>query len=108
MPATHELTQNAFGQQRMGDVEPRELELPRTRGHGEMVEKPLVEWPVVLEFQCGDRMGHVLDGVRLAMGEIVAWIDGPSRAGARMTRMEDAVEHGIAQVDIWRRHVDAG
>src|SRR4051812_24736383 len=42
------------------------------------------------------------------MGEIVAWIDGPSRAGARMTRMEDAVEHGIAQVDVRRRHVDAG
>ena len=73
-----------------------------------MVEKPLVERPVVLEFQCGDRMGHVLDGVCLAMGEIVAWIDGPSRADARMTRMEDAVEHGIAQVDVRRCHVDAG
>ena len=49
-------------------------------GNGQVVEEPFVERPVVLEFQRGDRVGNVLDGIRLAMREIVAGVDFPSRS----------------------------
>ena len=53
-------------------------------------------------------MGDAFDGVRLAVGEIVARIDLPRRAGARMRRVQDSVEHRIAQIDVAARHVDLG
>ena len=63
---------------------------------------------MVLEFERADRMGDALDGVGLAVREVVARIDFPGGAGARMRRVEDAIEHRIAQIDIARRHVDLG
>ena len=48
----------------------------------------------------------MLDGVRLAVGEVVHGVDAPGIAGARVLRVQDAVEHGIAQVDVGRGHVD--
>src|ERR1035437_9110386 len=61
---------------------------------------------MVLELERADRMRDALDGVRLAMCEIVARINFPRSAGARMRRIENAVEHRIAQIDVARRHVD--
>ena len=63
---------------------------------------------MVLEFQRADRMRDAFDGVRLAVGVVVARIDRPFGAGARMLRMQDAVEHGVAQVDVAGGHVDPG
>ena len=63
---------------------------------------------MVLEFEGTERMRDALDGVGLAVGEIVARIDAPARAGARMRRVQDAVEHRIAQIDVARGHVDLG
>ncbi len=54
------------------------------------------------------RMRDVLDGVGLAVRVVVARIDAPRAAGARMGGMQDAVEHGIAQVDVAGRHIDLG
>ena len=61
---------------------------------------------MVLEFQGADRMRDAFDGVRLAVGVIVARIDRPFGAGARMLGMQDAIEHGVAQVDVAGGHVD--
>ena len=80
----------------------------RRRRHVEVGDEPVVERPVVLEFQRADRMRDVLDRVRLAVRVVVARIDLPLRAGARMAGMEDAVHHRVAQVDVARRHVDLG
>ena len=63
---------------------------------------------MVLEFQRADRMRDALDGVGLAVGEIVARIDAPGLAGARMLGMQDAIEHRVAQIDVAGRHVDLG
>ena len=63
---------------------------------------------MVLELERADRMGDALDGIRLAMREIVARINFPRRAGARMRRIQDAVQHRIAQIDVARGHVDLG
>ena len=87
-------------QHRVGQIEPRELVLMRPRRHRQVVEEPVVERPVVLELERADRVGDALDGVRLAVGEIVARIDAPGVAGARMLGVQDAVEHRVAQVDV--------
>ena len=63
---------------------------------------------MILEFKRAERMGDALDRIRLAVGEIVARINAPCLAGARMLGMQDAVEHRIAQVDVARPHVDLG
>ena len=106
--AAHQSGQHALRQQRMGDVEPRHFILMRLRRHAQVFDEPVVERPVILEFERADRMRDAFDGVGLAMGEIVARIDLPGVAGARMRRMDDAVEHRVAQIDVARRHVDLG
>jgi hypothetical protein len=53
-------------------------------------------------------MGDVLYGIRLAMGEVVAWVDAPRRTRARMVSMQDSVQHRIAQIDVARGHIDLG
>ena len=40
------------------------------------------------------------------MRVVVARIDRPFVAGARMGGVQDAIQHGIAQVDVARRHID--
>ena len=108
VPAAHQLGQHALGEHRVGDVEPRELVLARPRRHGQVLDEPVVQRPVVLELQRADRVRDVLDGVRLAVRVVVARIDLPLRARARMRGVQDAIEHGIAQVDVAARHVDLG
>ena len=59
-----------------------------------------------LELERADRVGDALDGVGLAVGEVVGRVDAPGVAGARMRGVHDPVEHGVAQVDVRRGHVD--
>ena len=104
----HQLVQHALRQHRVGQIEPRELVLVRPRRHRQILDEPVVERPVILEFERADRMRDALDRVRLAVRVVVARVDAPFRAGARMRRMQDAIEHRVAQVDVARRHVDLG
>ena len=53
-------------------------------------------------------MGDAFDCVRLAVREIVCRVDAPFRAGARVGGAQDAIKHGVAQVDVARSHVDLG
>ena len=106
--AAHQLGQHALGQDRVAHVEPRELVLPRPRRHRQIVEEPVVERPVVLELQRADRMRDALDGVGLAVREVVARVDAPAVPVRGWRGVQDAVEHGIAQVDVARGHVDLG
>src|SRR5580765_1138662 len=80
----------------------------RFRGHLEVCNEPIVKRPMVLEFQRANGVGDVLDGVRLTMRKIVAWKDLPRRTGARMRRVQNSIEHRVAEIDIARRHVDLG
>ena len=61
-----------------------------------------------LEFERADRVGHALDGVGLAVREVVGRVDGPRVAGPRVRRVHDAVQDRVAQVDVRRGHVDPG
>src|SRR5271154_3703961 len=53
-------------------------------------------------------MRDAFNGIGLTVRIIPAWIYRPFGAGARMMRMQDAVQHGVAQVDVAGGHVDLG
>src|SRR5262249_23818588 len=108
VPAPHQFSEYALGQHRMGEIEPRELVLARPGWNRKVFDKPVVEGSMILEFERAQRVRDVLDRIRLAMGKIVTWINAPRRAGARMARMQNAIEHRIAQIDVARGHVDLG
>ncbi len=63
---------------------------------------------MVLEFEGAERMRDALDRVRLAVGEIIARINAPFVAGARMGGVQDTIQHRVAQVEVARGHVDLG
>ena len=70
----------------VADVQPGELVLLGTGRHRQILDQPVVQRPVVLEFQRADRVGDALDRVRLAVRKIVGRVDAPGVAGARMRR----------------------
>ena len=45
-------------------------------------------------------MAHPFDGVALAVREVIARVDVPGRAGARMAGVENTVDDGVAQVEV--------
>ena len=53
-------------------------------------------------------MGDALDGVRLAVGEVVARVDAPLVTGLVVMGVANAIENRVAQVDVRRSHVDLG
>ena len=103
----HQLQQLAFAEDGIGQVEARELVLPRME-HAEGVEAPVVERAVVFKFQCTDGVGDALDAVRLPVRPVVHRVDAPVAAGAVVLGVEDAVQHRIAQVQVGRGHIDFG
>ena len=108
MRAAHKLREHALGQHRVGEIEAGELILVRPRRDREVLDEPIVERAVVFELKRANRVRDALDGVRLAVSKIVARINGPRLAGARMLSVQDAIEHRIAQIDVARAHVDLG
>ena len=74
--------------------------LARPRRHRQVVEEPVVERTMVRELQRAKRVCDMLQCVGLAMCEIIGRVDAPLRAGSRVRRMQDAVQHGVAQVHV--------
>ena len=101
IPATdaalfHEAQQEALRKDRPGQVEAGELVLVRHAGHGQVLDEPVVERTVVLELERADGVGDALDGVRLAVGEVVRGIDAsrPRRcAGGWRARCDRGWDH---------------
>ena len=61
---------------------------------------------MVLELEGAERVAYIFEGVALAVRKVIARVDVPDRAGARMAGVENTVDDGVAQVDVRRRHVD--
>ena len=77
MAAAHQFGEHALRQHRVGQIEAGELVLMRMRRHRQIVQEPVVERPVILELERADRVRDALDGVGLAVGEVVARVDAP-------------------------------
>ena len=106
--AFHQVEQFSLAHDRESDVQSGEFDLLRTLRSLALLDHPVVERPMVLEFQRANRMGNTFHRIGERMREIVSRIDAPGRAGAVMGHMSDAIEHGIAQIDVRRGHVDFG
>ncbi len=63
---------------------------------------------MVFELQRADRVRDLLQRIRLPVREIVHRVNAPLVAGAMMRRVQDAVHHRIAHVQVGRCHVDLG
>ena len=85
-----------------------ELDLPRLGGKPQIDAHPVIERTVILKFESAEGVRHALqivaDGVRV----VVHGIDAPLVARAVMGNVQDAVDDGVAQVEVGRRHVDLG
>ena len=108
LAAGDETGQYPLRQHGVEEIEARELVLPGPGGHRQVVDQPVIERAVVLELEGAERMGHPFDGVRLAVGEVIGRVDAPRVARSRVLRVQDAVDHRVAQIDVPRCHVDLG
>ena len=61
-----------------------------------------------LELERAQGMGDTLDGVGLAVCEVVGRVDAPRIARPGMRGMHDPVQHRVTKVDVGGRHIDAG
>jgi hypothetical protein len=103
-----QLDQTPFGKHRVGQIEAGEFILAWARRYRQVIQKPIVERPVILELQGAQRVRNAFEGVRLTVREIVVRIDAPVRSGTRVRGANDPVEDRVAQIDITRRHIDLG
>jgi len=104
----HELFQLAFAGHRITGVESAKLVLPRAALDRQILNKPIIKRAVVLKLQGTDRVRDALDGILLAVGEIVGRIDHPVIAGLVMWHLADAIENRVTQVHIGRCHINLG
>ncbi len=73
-----------------------------------MRDEPVVQRPVILEFQRAEGMRDPLYRVRRGVREIVHRVDAPGIAGTVVVRTADPVQHRVAQVQVRRGHVNPG
>ena len=112
----HELEELALRHDRVVERETRELALLRADLLAvaddeeallvHAVDDPAVKRAVHLELKCAERVRDAFGGVLEGVREVVGRIGGPLRAGAVVRLLLDAVDHGVAEVDVGRGHVD--
>ena len=107
MAFLHELQQLTFAEQRISDVEPVKFDL-LGRENAELLDKPVVERAVILEFQRADGVSNAFDRVRLSVRVVVHRVNAPFVARPVVGGAQDAVHHRVAHVEIGRIHVDFG
>ena len=111
IPAIHVLLVNqllelALAGHGVVQVQAGKFVLTRMRRHRQIVQEPLVQRAVIFKFQGANRVGNALDGIRLAMGKVVARVHAPLVTGLVVMGVTDTIENRIAQVHVRRRHVD--
>ncbi len=107
MAAFHQFQQLALAHHRIIDVEPSKLDLLGMMNL-QLVEKPIVEGPVIFEFQSTDGISDTLQRIALTVGKVVHGVDAPLVAGAVVLSMENTVHDRIPHVEIGRGHIDLG
>ena len=96
----------ALARDRVGKVQARELDLARPMRRLQLVEKPVIQRPVILELQCAKRVRNVLVRIRKRVCKIIHRVDAPGVTGALVIDMPDAIQRRIAQVHIGGCHID--
>ena len=108
-PVVHELHQLALAHHGVAKAEAGEFVLVRQRTRQvEVFQNPIVKRAVDLELERADAVRDALEVIAQAMGEVIHRVDAPFAAGVMVFRVANAVEDGIAQPNIRRRHVNFG
>ncbi|MCY1398408.1 hypothetical protein D9M71_134380 [compost metagenome] len=102
----HQLFELALAGDGVVQVQAGKFVLARLGRDREVVQEPFVKRAVILELQGADGVSDALDGIRLAMGEVIARVDAPLVTGLVMVGMADAIEDRITQVHVRRSHID--
>ena len=102
----HQFDQPALAQHRVLEVQAGELVLARAGRRIQVVDKPVVQRPVILELQAAQRVGDMFQRIRQALGEIVHGIYAPVIAGAVVAGPANPVNDRVAQVQVGRPHID--
>jgi len=103
----HKAQQLAFAQYRIVDSQAGKLDLLWVID-AQPVQEPVVQGPVILEFQGAQGMGDALDGIALTVGPVIHGVNAPPVGRAVMLGVQDAIQDRIAQVKVARGHVDLG
>src|SRR5690625_1675970 len=89
MPAVHHAGESALGKHRKIKVVSGELNLKGPGRHGQILNQPVIQRAVILELKRAQRMGNVLERIRLPVRKIVAWINAPLVASTRMSKVSE-------------------
>ncbi len=103
----YKLQELTFAHDRVGDVEAGKFNLLGAV-EIELGEDPVVEGAVDFEFEGAEGVGDAFDGVFDAVGEVVHGIDAVGITGVVVGGVFDAVDGGIAEVEVGGGHVDFG
>ena len=91
----------------MGEVEASELGLAWTiRTLPQLLEIPVVERAMAVEFERAERMGGAFDRIGLPVGPVVGGIHLPAVTGTEVVLVANAVHHGITHLHVLVVHVD--
>ena len=71
-----------------------------------ILHDPVVQRPVILEFQRAERMRDTLDRVLDRMREVIHRVDAPFIPCILMRQMRDPVEDRVPHIDVGRGHID--
>ena len=93
---------------RVAGIQAREFILSGTSIERKIVDKPLVQRPVIGKLQSADRVRNPFDGVFLPVRKVVGRVDRPGIAGLVMMRAANPVQDRIAHVHVRVRHIDPG
>jgi hypothetical protein len=74
----------------------------------QFADEPVVQFAVRNEFEGADAVRDLLDGITLAVGEVVHGVNAPIVARAVVVGVLDAVHDRVAHVHVGVRHVDPG
>ncbi len=101
----YQLCQATLRQNRVGQVQTREFILAGAGRGRQVLHKPVVQRAMIFEFERAEGMRGSLNRVRLAMREVIRWVDTPLVACAWMD-LWTIRRSRIAQVDVTRCHID--
>ena len=90
----------------MRKVESCKLDLSRARVEAAIRRHPVVKGTVIFKFERAERMRNALDCVFYGVREVVHRIDDPLVARMGVRCVANAVDDGVAHIDVGRRHID--
>ena len=89
-------------------IQARKFVLARVNRNGDVVQHPVIQATVVLEFQRTQRVSNAFQRIADAVGEVIHRVDAPLAAGLVMIGKLNAIDNRIAHYNKGRCHIDFG